>query len=204
MKELLHSKRFRKNLRKWLFMYVGVMGLFTTVITYSKYMSKFQSSDSASVARFDITVAPYECSSEITENCNYHNYRATSKIDYYFTVDTTAIDVDTNFYLTLYLNGDFSFVSKKVGDVNGELIELNPETNEEKRAIKLDLDTSTNNVYTIKDDAEINNIEGGKGTLKKFKITLKYNKKDYESYYTSSKSNNLLNASFSAVQKDVR
>ena len=40
MKGLLHSKRFKENLYRWLFMYVGVIALLTTVITYSKYVTQ--------------------------------------------------------------------------------------------------------------------------------------------------------------------
>ena len=40
MKELLHSKVFKQKLRKWLMMYCGVMFVFTTVVTYSRYITQ--------------------------------------------------------------------------------------------------------------------------------------------------------------------
>lgn len=55
MKGLLHRKRFKKNLIKWLCMYVGAILLFTNVVTYSKYMSRQVMKDSSRVARFNIT-----------------------------------------------------------------------------------------------------------------------------------------------------
>ena len=55
MKGLLQSKRFKKNLGKWVFMYVICMGIFTTVITYSKYISNMlDDDDSARVSKFNV------------------------------------------------------------------------------------------------------------------------------------------------------
>ena len=56
MKGLLRSKRFRHNLYKWVTMYVGVMLLFTVVVTYSRYMSSLEGSDQAKVARFEVGI----------------------------------------------------------------------------------------------------------------------------------------------------
>lgn len=39
MKKLLQNKKFRTNLYKWFSMYICVMAIFTTVVTYSKYIS---------------------------------------------------------------------------------------------------------------------------------------------------------------------
>ena len=39
MFKLLHSKLFRQNLFKWIFMYIAALGLLTSVITYSKYIT---------------------------------------------------------------------------------------------------------------------------------------------------------------------
>ena len=54
MKGLLHSKLFRKNLFTWLFMYIIVIGLFTTVVTYSKYISSMQNADKTITSRQDL------------------------------------------------------------------------------------------------------------------------------------------------------
>ena len=56
MKGLLQSKIFRKNLKKWLCMYVGALLLLTTVVTYSKYISKYNVDDDARITKFDVTV----------------------------------------------------------------------------------------------------------------------------------------------------
>lgn len=64
MKGLLHSKKFRKNLYKWLCMYVGVLMLFTSVVTYSKYVSMISAKDKARVAKFEIEVLPDGCTVE--------------------------------------------------------------------------------------------------------------------------------------------
>ena len=179
MKGLLHSKKFRINLYKWLFMYVGVMGLFTTVITYSKYVSSMMASDSARVASFAVSIDEIKCSEDVTSNCNSDKYRSTSQIDYYFTVDTTKLEVKTELYLTLYVNSSF--------DIVGDIKETNIDgTNE--RVVTLDKNITDENiketnfkVITIKND-NLNIVEAGKGTVKRYKVSLKYNKKSYEQY----------------------
>ncbi len=127
MKGLLHSKRFRKNLSKWLFMYIGTMLLFTTVITYSKYISSMMSSDGARVAKFDVSVVSDKCSS--TENgsleCNTGKYRPTQEIKYYFTLKAN-VEVKTDIYLTVFLNNSFKMISvKEVGNATPESIVCN-------------------------------------------------------------------------------
>ncbi len=84
MKGLLHSKKFRANLYKWLFMYVGVMGLLTTVITYSKYISSLGGNDETRGTKFEMKLTPEGCVSEV---CLLGNYRPMNEIEYDFDVD---------------------------------------------------------------------------------------------------------------------
>ena len=81
MKKLLQSRKFRKNLGKWIFMYVICMGLFTTVVTYSKYISKMLSSnDEARVSKFNVKLRYCEnenCENGGTDNYITKNYRPT-------------------------------------------------------------------------------------------------------------------------------
>jgi len=99
MKGLLHSKLFRKNLFIWLFMYITVIGLFTSVVTYSKYITSMQESDIARVAKFDAAITYDGVCSNINENeiCNIGTYRPTSELSYYFTVDNRNLEVSTVF-----------------------------------------------------------------------------------------------------------
>lgn len=107
MKGLLHSKRFKTNLRKWLFMYVGVMVLLTSVITYSKYITSLQYDDKARTSKFAFEITPTACPTIEESICNATAEnsntvcRPTQVIASCFTVDTTGLEVDSDFYLTL-------------------------------------------------------------------------------------------------------
>ena len=113
MKGLLHSKIFKKNLAKWFVMYLGVISLLTTIITYSKYMSELQTmSDSARVAKFNIKVIPNNSCDLENNNClGIEKVRPTSTLSYDFTIDLTELEVSTDLILTLYINKDFEFIS---------------------------------------------------------------------------------------------
>ncbi len=110
MRRLLHSKKFRANLYKWLFMYIGVMGIFTTVVTYSKYMTRLESSDAARPASFYVGISHVDCS-QINESdkttCESGTFRPTSEIEYTFKVDTSKVEVNTEFLLTLRARDEF-------------------------------------------------------------------------------------------------
>ena len=115
MKGLLHSKRFKQNLAKWLFMYVGVMLLLTTVVTYSRYISSMHTKEDARPAQFDVAIE-YDKNNLVCEdltNCFSGTFRPTSKLEYTFTVDTTKIEVNTDFVLTVTLHEDFKIESLK-------------------------------------------------------------------------------------------
>ena len=124
MKYLFRSKRFRRNLYQWIVMYVGVMFLFQTVITYSKYISQMGSLDEARVAKFHVDVAYDQCTNFVTETicdsssscspvsvCNSGYYRPTSEIPYYFSVDTSELEVKSLFLLNVSVHSDFEVLS---------------------------------------------------------------------------------------------
>lgn len=196
MKGLLHSKRFKKNLCKWLFMYVGCMLILTTVVTYSKYMSTIQSSDSARVAKFNVEVYNYDCNETITNNCNLDWYRSTSSIDYYFVVDTTDIEVKTQLLVTLYIKDDFELANKTLTDVT------NPEMPKEytlKDPISVTDNTNFN--YLVIDNPELSTIEAAQGSKKIFKISLKYiNNKNVDYAHFNGNNKDIVKVAYSAVQ----
>lgn len=111
MKGLLQSKIFKKNLGKWLFMYLLCMGLFTTVITYSKYISSLlDESDSARVSKFNIVLkycSDATCSDATTTAPSVTTYRPFDDMIYYFAIDSSNLEVDTDLYLTLGLDRHF-------------------------------------------------------------------------------------------------
>lgn len=106
MKGLLHSKTFKKNLRKWLFMYVGTLCILTSVITYSKYMSSFSGNTEAKVAKFNIEVEKlYKCDNKLTEtSCQTEATRPLENYDFYFKVDTTELEVKSHVVITVKVN----------------------------------------------------------------------------------------------------
>lgn len=113
MKSLLHSEIFRKNLYRWLGMYLIVMLLFTFVITYSKYMVGFVSSDEARVANFNIDIQYDQangCRASDEDVCFVGRYRPTSNFSYYFTVDTRNIEVKTFLALAVNVHSKFEIV----------------------------------------------------------------------------------------------
>lgn len=123
MKYLFRSKRFRRNLGKWSMMYLSVMFLFHTVVTYSKYISQMGSSDEARVANFQVDIQYDQCENYVTESictnttcdpirvCNAGYYRPTSPISYYFMVDTRGLEVKSLFLLNVSVHTDFEVQS---------------------------------------------------------------------------------------------
>lgn len=158
MKSLLQNKRFRINLYKWLGMYVGVIALFTSVVTYSKYMSEISRSDNARVAKFDIAVdynGTENCKSGSKEaTCLVGKYRPTSEIPYYFTVNTKNLEVRTFFVLSINIDSMFEIVKlEKLKDGTTDEYEL--------------VDLKNNQIKEI--------VEARKGKETKYKLTIKYN-----------------------------
>lgn len=102
MKGLIHSKKFRQNLYKWLFVYIGVLGLLATVVTYSKYISSLGTKDEARVTKFNVKIRFQEdCAADSTETiCKTGNHLPFEDMVYYFTVDTSELEVTANLYLT--------------------------------------------------------------------------------------------------------
>lgn len=125
MKGLLHSKTFRTNLKKWLFMYVGTLCIFTSVVTYSKYVSSFKSDDEGEVARFNIKVEYLnECSNTNNDaSCVLPATRPLENYDFYFKVDTSEIDVKSFVVITTQINPKYTnyFEIKEIVEVDKNL-----------------------------------------------------------------------------------
>ena len=112
MKGLLQSKIFRKNLRKWLCMYVGVLLLFTTVVTYSKFITNMQGDDEESKpAKFNVDVIGYGIKLEETpEGTTIYDaglQRPNAPLTYYLKINTefevATYHDDTQTYLDLII-----------------------------------------------------------------------------------------------------
>lgn len=185
MKGLLHSKLFRKNLCKWIFMYIVAIGLFTSVVTYSKYISSVQSEgDKAKVAKFDASITYDRVCTTLaeTEICNIGNYRPTSDISYYFTVDTTNIEVAATFVTLITVDSKFKNV--RIYDVTDIETEMTFTKNENKFTLVEDIDTG--NTY-----------------IRKYKVTMNFDNENNDINYSSEhKITGSLTVGYSAEQKD--
>jgi len=126
MKGLLRSKKFRSKLYKWLFMYVGVMALFATVITYSKYISSFDGNDKARAAKFYARIDYLGCQAknEADGSCDAGTFRKTSPIDYRFAVDTTSFEVTTDFALTFIVDSANFKITKLLDETNNKALDI--------------------------------------------------------------------------------
>ena len=114
MKGIIHSKRFKKSFGKWLFMYILCMGFFTTVVTYSKYISNMLNKDTARVSKFGVNLkycADKSCEKELDID-KATNYLPYEEIVYYFGVDKSNLEVNSNLILTV--STDRHFKIKKV------------------------------------------------------------------------------------------
>lgn len=177
MEGLLHSKKFRTNLYRWLFMYVGVLLLLTTVITYSKYMSKSVSNQDARAAKFIIDIKEGECS-----GCNLTSYRPTSKIEKELVLDFTNLEVTTEVELTLSLDPDFSYeiLEEKT---NTSLLETCQSQNDDEK------------VKTL-----CGRIPANFNSIIKYKVVVNYTKDTYQFTTPKDQKYNIINVGWSASQ----
>jgi len=140
MKGLMHSKKFRANLRKWLCMYISVLILLTVVVTYSKYLASLPAiSENASIAKFNVDIDIVGCASELVpieicengteeENCEKQTsyicntteeQRPTKEMNYHFRVDTRELEVKTKVLVKVKVDTHFAIKDiKNVTDPN--------------------------------------------------------------------------------------
>lgn len=136
MKGLLQSKHFKKNLKKWVFMYVLCMGVFTTVITYSRYISNmFSSNDSARVSNFNLNLMYCDneiCSKEQAEEPI--KYRPFGEMEYYFAIDGSELEVgvDVIFNVTADRHFKIKKVEKLPGGNTNEIKMISKNSNQDK------------------------------------------------------------------------
>ena len=192
MKKLLHSKVFRKNLFNWLFMYIAVIGLFTSVVTYSKYISGFQSDDTARVAKFNASIT-YDgtCKNlEKNEICNIGKFRPKENLSYYFTVDTTELEVTTIFITRITILKQFKNI--KIYDIT--------ETEQEITDTDIDIDIETTDeeiIYTLSEELDTSNTY-----TRKYKITMNYDYANNDNNHSEEHQiNGAVTVGYSAVQK---
>ncbi len=125
MKGLLHSKKFRKNLYKWLCMYVGVLMLFTSVVTYSKYVSSISGTSEARVAKFKLEVVPEGCdiAEDTDKSCVIDEWRPTEAKTFVVNINA-SFEVLTNLSLSYTVNYNDGFRVSEIVDGLGNEIEF--------------------------------------------------------------------------------
>lgn len=192
MKGLLHSKRFKKNLSKWLCMYIGVMLLLTTVITYSKYISSFMGKDEARAAKFKVMINSTGCVFDTTkESCDSGVYFRDDSITYFFTVDTRELEAAAEFVLSISVHDQFQvekIVKGKSTLCEGDGCVLN----------------SQNVISLLTDQKETEDILAGRGTITDYEVTVKFkgDDKDFENLNYQSQSYQIVTLGYSATQKN--
>ena len=211
MKGLLQSKIFRKNLKKWLCMYVGALLLLTTVVTYSKYISKYNVDDDARITKFDVTVKNIEnenltCTGEIDKlDCTTKdNYRPTTIIPYEFIVSPN-FEVNTLLATTIYVPASFNI--ETLEEIDGKTL-YNEKENIKDSSITIsklknknekgeEVDTATIITITRKiDTTDIINANAPKS----YRVSIKYNY-DEEKYADEVKENiSVIKVGYSATQ----
>lgn len=105
MFKLLHSKLFRQNLCKWIFMYIAALGLLTSVITYSKYITNMMNDGKTRTSKFIVKITPFndssfDCPSDSPNECVTNvRVRPTKEIEVYFKLDLNELEVKSNIVL---------------------------------------------------------------------------------------------------------
>lgn len=114
MNSLLHSKRFKKNLFKWLLMYSISLGMLTIVVTYSRFITTYNSTaDKARPAKFALDFS-YSRICEDKESgtiCDQGSMRPEEYLEYDFNIDASKGEVNTLVVANITIDDNFEFVS---------------------------------------------------------------------------------------------
>lgn len=166
MKELLSSKKFKTNLFRWLFAYVGVLMLLTMVVTYSKYMTSLETKDESRPAMFvaNFKNEVLECQDGLGNACDTLEYRPTTPIEYSFSLDTTGTEVKTYMRTSIYVDKNFDIEALNLE--NGMSIDFTSDTIENGTIETID----DKKVYKFTDGTKAQ--IGFDTTLNKKKITI--------------------------------
>lgn len=178
MNSLLHSKRFKKNLVKWLMMYCCALSMLTIVVTYSKYITTYNSTaDEARPAKFalDMTYSKI-CEGQVSGTpCDMGSTRPEEYLEYEFNIDATKGEVDTLVVADITIDDSFEFV---------ELLPVN----------------SNSMAYTLMSNGIKLTGTMTKGTINTYKIKLRYKEYNTEAYKSAINYDNILKVDYAATQ----
>ena len=208
--DLLHNKIFKANLIRWFVLYIGVISLFTTVVTYSKYITTLPVEDKARTAKFNVKITNDKICSSLSNICGLDKYKPYDEIDYYFTVDTTELEVLTDLVLKISVNSEFRIISftylddtnydvviPKYGDVPDSLSNVTLPDDFTFEYVNNAEDNSENNVITL-----VGTTGAYKSKIQSYKLKLKFMKDPYDSSYSSNHDyEKIVKIGYSANQK---
>lgn len=183
MRYLLHSKKFKKNLYKWIGLYILTIMLFTSVITYSKYISSMKAIDTARAAKFNVTIQPlYEPCKNIDDDtmCDLGTIRPQNTLNYDFYVDTTELEVDSDLVITTVV---------KEGFTNLRLYNL--ETNTLIKTV------TDKNILSITEE-----ITPNTGKITKYRLVIDYVDQENKVFLKEIDFKDIVKVGYSAIQKD--
>lgn len=211
MSKLLHNRLFRTNLLRWFVLYIGVLFIFTTVVTYSKYITMLPAEDKARPAKFNVSITDDKICSTLSDLCDLASYKPYDEIEYYFTVDTTEVEVLADIVLKITVNQEFRIVNftyvgdsdfdidfPDIGEVPDHLNDIVLPDNSELSYVNDDEEDSTkNNIITI-----VGETGAYKSKKQTYKLRLKFNKDAYDSGYISKHDyDKIVKVGYSASQK---
>ncbi len=144
---LLHSETFRKNLSKWIFMYVAVLCLLSSVITYSKYISNMSREEGdVRTSKFiiDVTNIPTDESclptdtnesidlSKASSICSTTSIRPSGEVESYFIVDTSKLEVNADIYVRVSSSNNIDVLRvEQVNKTNEKIADMELTKNED-------------------------------------------------------------------------
>lgn len=200
MKWLLHSKLFKENLKKWLFMYIAVMCLLTSVITYSKYISNFQGSGETRSAKFNVEITSLTDGCVMngdTIACDLGNKRPTQKIDFLIQLDISELEVATDLLTRVNLvDANYSLVSLSKVDGENTIDLYNKDTNKINDNVKYSKDT---NSLVASEKVNPNDTTESKNII--YKVSVLYNNTNNKGeYYSNINSTQVIQVGYTATQ----
>lgn len=208
MKRLLQSKRFKRNLQKWLCMYVGAVLLLTSVVTYSKYITSLGVVDGARVTRFRVKITSDNCTDKGV--CDTDNYSQVSDIPYKFKIDTSELEVRTFLSVSIDVDPDFLILSVKEND-GIEIYNSEPSFTECNDDSSCNYKISDYRAYKFKDISKSLNrirldriVEASDNSIREYTITVKYNKNEYLNVAGNLTKKKIVKIGYSAIQDKER
>ena len=207
---ILHNKLFKANLLRWFVLYIGVISVFTTVVTYSKYITTLPAENSARPAKFNVKITNDKICSTLSTMCGLDKYKPYDEIEYYFTVDTTEVEVLADIVLKISVDKEFRIISftyvdnteytvnmPEYASVNDLLSDIVLPDEYKLNYVNNSLDETKNNVITL-----VGTTGAYKSKIQTYKIKLKFMKDAYDSSYSSNHDyEKIVKVGYSANQK---